>query len=50
MKYGKIEKAPEAEPAPVIIKQAESDIEFQEIVDAVNREIDRLFILWGVKL
>lgn len=41
---------PEAEPAPAIIKQSESDIEFEEIVEAVNREIDRLFILWGIKL
>ena len=40
----------EAEPAPAIIKQAETDIEFEEIVEAVNREIDRLFMLWGIKL
>lgn len=45
-----IDLSQEAEPAPVIIKQAESNIEFQEIVDAVNLEIDRLFVLWGVKL
>lgn len=44
------DQAQEAEPAPVIIKQAESDIEFEEIVEAVNREIDRLFVLWGIKL
>ena len=46
----KCDIAPEAEPAPAIIKQAESDSEYEEIVEAVNREIDRLFVLWGIKL
>lgn len=45
-----IAQGPDAEPAPMILKEAEQENDFLDLVAALDREIDKRFMLWGIKL
>lgn len=45
-----VAQGPEAEPAPMILKEAEQENDFLDLVAALDREIDRCFMIWGSKL